>query len=494
PTPPLPATITTREVAQKRSRSMATDATGVPITRFVRRVVAALAVVVAVTLVALDTVGGAATPPAGRRGIDVVQVEGYLDAPNVSLVKDAITEANRRGSTLLVLQLASSGAIDTDVNQLVRAINRSRVPIAVWVGPSGGDAKGAATILLEAGHRAYISPGSGAGPGQPVRLDDPGASTKAGVAAQLASLARRNGRNPDGARKLAAVRLGSSAASAVGATNGVRPTIGELIVRLDGTTVTTAAGPVHLSTAKVVGQGRDRRRQPNQEVVFNRLGLGASLLHRLISPSIAYLLIVVGLALIVFEFYTAGIGLAGLVGALCVIGAFVGFSHLPVQWWALGLLFLAPFGFAVDVQAGGLGPWTVIGAVSLGAGSLWLYGGSSALRPAWWVLLVVCLGMLLFMLGGMTAMVRARFSSPTVGREGMIGEEGTAEVAVAPDGVVLIRGARWRARTNRATPIGVGDPVRVVAVEGLVLEVEPPEGGAEDYRERARNRKAKQRD
>ncbi|MFI5372566.1 MAG: NfeD family protein, partial [Candidatus Eisenbacteria bacterium] len=144
--------------------------------------------------------------------------------------------------------------------------------------------------------------------------------------------------------------------------------------------------------------------------------------------------------------------------------------------------------------AGGLGPWTVIGAVSLGAGSWWLYGGSSQLRPAWWVLLVVCLGMLLFMLGGMTAMVRARFSSPTVGREGMIGEEGTAEVAIAPDGVVVIRGARWRARTNRATPIGVGDPVRVVAVEGLVLEVEPPEGGAEDYRERARNRKAKQRD
>ena len=68
----------------------------------------------------------------------------------------------------------------------------------------------------------------------------------------------------------------------------------------------------------------------------------------------------------------------------------------------------------------------------------------------------------------------------------MIGEDGTAEVAVDPDGVVLIRGARWRARTNRATPIQAGDPVKVVAVEGLVLEVEPPEGGAQDYRERAR--------
>jgi membrane-bound serine protease (ClpP class) len=409
-------------------------------------------------------------------------------------VKNSIADANASHATLLILQLTSWGAIDSDIDGVVRAINRSRVPVAVWVGPSGADAKGAAAVLLEAAHLAYISPGSGAGPGQPLRLDDPGASTRAGVADQLAALARRNGRNPDGARKLASVRLGSTAAHAVGATNGVRPTIVELIVRLDGTTVTTAAGPVKLSTAKVIGTGRGRRRQPNQDVIFSRLGLGESLLHRLISPSIAYALVVVGLALMVFEFYTAAIGLAGIVGAFCVVGAFVGFSHLPMHWWALGVLFLATFGFAIDVQAGGLGPWTVIGAASLGVGSIFLYGGSSQLRPAWWVLLVVCVGMVFFMLGGMTAMIRARFSTPTIGREGMIGEDGTAEVSIDPDGVVMIRGARWRARTNRATPIKVGEPARVVSVEGLVLEVEPPEGGAEDYRERARNRKAKQRD
>jgi membrane-bound serine protease (ClpP class) len=473
---------------------MVIDATGVPIARFVRRSVAFLAIIVALATIGLDLAAGAATPAVGRRGINVVQVEGYLDAPNVSLIRDAITEANDNRSTLLILQVKSNGAIDTNIDQVVRAIQRSRVPVAVWVGPSGADAKGAAAILLEAAHLAYVSPGSGVGPGQPVRLDDPGASTPAGVSNELASLARRNGRDPEGARKLASERLGSTAARNVGATDGVRPTIGEVIVQLDGKTVTTAAGPVELSTAKVVGTGRDRRRQPNQDVIFNRLGLGESLLHRLISPSIAYFLIVVGLALIVFEFFTASIGLAGLVGALCAIGAFVGFSHLPLHWWALGLLFLSMFGFAIDVQAGGLGPWTAIGTLALIAGSFWLYGGSSELRPAWWVFVVVIVGTMFFMLGGMTAMIRARFSTPTVGREGMIGEDGTAEVAVDPDGVVMIRGARWRARTNRATPIKAGEPVKVVAVEGLVLEVEPPEGGAEDYRERARNRKAKQRD
>ena len=77
-----------------------------------------------------------------------------------------------------------------------------------------------------------------------------------------------------------------------------------------------------------------------------------------------------------------------------------------------------------------------------------------------------------------------------MGREGMVGELGTAEVAISPEGVVVIREARWRARTNRATPIAAGEQARVIAVEGLVLEVEPESGGARDYRER-RNRSEK---
>ena len=148
-------------------------------------------------------------------------------------------------------------------------------------------------------------------------------------------------------------------------------------------------------------------------------------------------------------------------------------------------LLLGIFGLAVDVQAGGLGPWTFIGGAALVAGSIWLYDGSAALDPAWWVLVLVIGATLLFMLSGMTAMVRSRFSTPTIGREELVGEMGVAEVDVDPDGVVRVRDALWRARTNRATPIAPGDAVRVVAVEGVVLEVEPEAGGARDYRDRS---------
>ena len=102
----------------------------------------------------------------------------------------------------------------------------------------------------------------------------------------------------------------------------------------------------------------------------------------------------------------------------------------------------------------------------------------------WLPLLVGIAGMAMAMLGGMPAMVRTRFSTPTIGREWMIGEVGEVLETVDPDGVVVLRGAPWRARTNRATPIAPGERARVVEVDGLLLEVEPESGGAADYRGR----------
>ncbi|MDQ6854186.1 MAG: hypothetical protein M3046_10970 [Actinomycetota bacterium] len=463
-----------------------------PSPRRLRRLAAIACLAIAALLMTAAEAAGADGAPkqANPRlnGIDVVKVDGLLDPPTASLVRDSIARANSRRSTMIVLQLDSGGSVDVDVQPLLRDVQASRVPVVVWVGPSGGKAKGAAALLAEAAPITSVSSGSSIGPADPVRLDEPGATNRRAVTGQLGRLAERWGRDPVGARRLATENLSADTAHRAGAVNSVEPTVGELIVSLDGRAVPTAAGPKLLSTAKVVGKGLDRRRQPNQEVRFDRLDIGNQVLHTLISPSIAYLLFVAGLALMVFEFYTCGIGLAGLAGAVAFIGAMVGFSHLPVEWWAVGLLILGVFGLAVDVQAGGLGAWTFIGSASLVAGSLTLYGGSARLNPPWWVLLIVIVGTLLFMLGAMTAVVRSRFSTPTVGREGMVGEEGRAEVDVAPDGVVVIQGARWRARTNRATPIGAGDAVRVVAVSGLELEVEPEEGGARDYRDRARDR------
>ena len=125
--------------------------------------------------------------------------------------------------------------------------------------------------------------------------------------------------------------------------------------------------------------------------------------------------------------------------------------------------------------------WTGAGVALFVAGSFTLYDGLSL---SWITLSVAIIGILLTFIAGMPSMVRSRFSTPTIGREWMVGEIGRAVTDIAPDGVVQMREALWRAYTNRATPIEELDRVRVVGIEGLVLEVEPEEGGARDYRER----------
>lgn len=433
-------------------------------------------------LVLAGLLGVVLAPPGGAaarsgRTVDVIQVEGLIDPPNADLVVDAVRAANRDGAQLLLVRLNSGGAVDVDPQRLVRAIRHARVPVVAWVGPSGAKARGlAASLALEASVVA-VSNGSSIGPIEPVLLDDPSVPAPAPPAGRRATPIRHRSLPGDAA---AARRV--TDAPCTGPPGCA--TIGDLLVALDGTTIETPRGPVKVDTARVVGTGEERRRQPDLDIRFRKLDLVGQAVHTLTSPSIAYFLLVAGLALIVFEFFTISIGLAGGTGAIALVGAFVGFSHLPVTWWALGLILVAMFGYAIDVQAGRVYSWTVIATVLLVIGTIFLYGGSPRLDVYWWVILLVVLGTVVFFVGAMPVAVRSRFSTPTIGRESLVGELGEATVDVAPDGVILLRGARWRARTNRATPIRAGEAVRVVEVDGLVLEVEPESGGARDYRER----------
>ncbi|HET9729990.1 MAG TPA: NfeD family protein [Acidimicrobiia bacterium] len=391
--------------------------------------------------------GSAPAHAAPRGGIDVVQVNGLIDPANAALIKSSLRNAARDHAKVIVFQLDASGAIDVDFDKLFRDFRASTVRTAVWVGPSGGAARGAAAWLALSADAAAIAPGAHFGPIVPVRYDHPSQRVPAVTA------------NPTVSDKQA--------------------TLQQFIASLDGKTlrgqkISTLTGPVG-------------KRTLSDEVHFHKLDLTQQLAHTLDRPWVAYFLFLLGLALIILEFFTASVGIAGFVGACALVGACFGFSHLPVEWWALALLGFGMFGLSIDVQVGGLGPWTFIGTAALIAGSLFLYGGSARLDPSWWVLLLVIGSTLLFMLSGMTAMVRSRFSTPTIGREDLVGEMGEATVDITPDGVVRVRDALWRARTNRATPIHTGDRVRVVAVEGITLEVEPESGGARDYRERRRS-------
>ncbi len=376
----------------------------------------------------------AAAQEQGPGTVDVVEVKGRIDPIVSDFIRRAIATAAEAKSEVLVLQLDSPGVLisRTQFAVLAERIRTSAVPVAVWVGPTGASASGATAAMLASAGIAGMAPGT-----------------------------RVAGLKPDQAIERGLVAT-------------VAPTLGEFVVGLDGVDV----GGKVLHTARVVPEGESLRRQQAGEVRFAKLGLTERLLHLTADPPVAYLLLMIGLLLITFEFFTAGVGVAGITGAVSLILSCYGLAVLPTSGFALFLVAMGVFGYSVDVQAGAPRAWTGIGAVSLLIGSWKLFPGDLAVP--WLVIVLVCGGVALFMLSGMTAMLRARFSTPTIGRESMIGQMGEATTGIDPEGMVDLKGGKWRARTNRATPIPAGERVRVVAIDGLLLEVEPESGGAKD--------------
>jgi membrane-bound serine protease (ClpP class) len=412
--------------------------------------------------------GGPSTAP-----VDVFEVSGLIDAPNADGISQAIERAEQDGAQALVLQMNSTGAVVSRqrMTELATEIHGAAVPVAIWVGPSGARAKGLSGQLLGAAVVTGMAPGSRIGDfGDPLSV--PGVPLEFGSATErlrTGTLGEADARAADALR--------------VGVDDNGTPTLGDFIVVLDGVSVDGKT----LDTANVVQQGDQLRRERNGQTRFAKLGLLPRLMHTVASPPVAYLLLTIGLCLLVFEFFTAGVGLAGAIGAGCLVLGCYGAAALPTRPWAFALLALSILAFAIDVQTGVPRFWTGVGVVGFVVASVFLYNG---MYVSWITLLAGIGGVLLTFLTGMPAMVRTRFATPTIGREWMIGEEGQAVVAVDPEGVVQVRGAQWRARTNRATPIGAGEPVRVVAIDGVTLEVEPEIGGAEDYRERSRRRRS----
>jgi membrane-bound serine protease (ClpP class) len=401
-----------------------------------------------------------------RAQVDVVQITGLIDPVEADFLRHAVNGAEAGRASVLIVQLdSSSGVISKGrIDALSSVISHSPVPVAVWVGPNGARAYGAAFAILRAAALRGMAPGT--------RVGRPPAPAASG--------------DPD---PLAGTTISDGQALARHVVTISAPTLGDFLVSLDGQpagpgapSAPGAAGgqPAVLHTADVVrGANGEPRRQPSVNARFEKLSLQAQLLHTAASPPVAYLLLVIGLLLVILEFFTAGIGIAALCGAGCLTLASYGFGVLPFRAYALALIALGIGGFAVDLQAGAPRVWTVIGTAAIAIGTVRLFRGVQLSVLA---MVAGVIGTALFMIGGMPAMVRARFSTPTIGRQSMIGEMGTALAAIEPEGTVEVRGAPWLARTNRATPIAPGARIRVVAIDGLLLEVEPETGGARDAR------------
>mgnify|MGYP003324231073 FL=1 len=389
-----------------------------------------------------------------RRIVAVIEVSGLIDPIEISYIDSQLEQARSEGVLAIVLQINSPGSTvsETRLKKLLENLENSTIPVGVWIGQSGATAQGGSAHIVSVADFSGIAPGSKIGRYSEVE-------NSLFVTDEL--------RNR---------RWKGEAAVDFGLVDVVSPTLGEFLLALEDEKIIPKIS-VEIERADGLIQ---RGIADDVSITFNKLSLIDQLFHTVASPAVAYLLLLIGLSLILLDFFTGGIGVAGGVGAVSLMISSYGLGVLDVRIWALIALVVSMFGFAVDLQTGVPRFWTFAGSALLVIGSLFLFGAHTTS----WVPLVCGIGLtIFFILSGMPALIRTRYGTSTLGREWMIGEMGVAVTDITPDGIIRFREAQWRARVNRLTPIESGETARIVGIEGVILEVEPEEGAAVDYRE-----------
>jgi membrane-bound serine protease (ClpP class) len=402
-----------------------------------------------------------------------------------------LDRARETKARLVVVQMDTPGGLDSAMRDMIKAILGSPVPVAIYVSPSGARAASAGTYLLYASHVAAMAPATNLGAATPVQIgapsspapaepkgkddkdkdDEEKATPEPGTAmerkaindsvAYIRGLAELRGRNADWAES--AVRSGSSLSASVALEQKVIDLIAtdmaDLLRQMNGRTVKVSSGEVKLAT---------------EDLVIERVETDwrTKLLAVLTNPNVAYLLMLIGVYGLLLEGYNPGAILPGVVGAICLLLALYAFQVLSVNYAGLGLMLLGIALLIGEAFAPSFGVLGLGGIIAFVIGSIILMDtnvpgfevartliGGMALAGALLLLLIV------------TYFTRSRGRPVVTGEEQLLQEPATAISDFDRSGPVRIRGEIWNA-VSRA-PVKAGEPLRVLKVDGLTLEVEP---------------------
>ena len=411
----------------------------------------------------------------------LVPLHGAIGPATADFIHRALERAARDKAQLVVLRTDTPGGLDTSMREIIKDILASPVPVATYVAPGGARAASAGTFILYASHFAAMAPGTNLGAASPVSIggspskdrkkdkDEDSADTMTrkvthDAAAYIRSLAQLRGRNADWGEK--AVREAVSLPATDALEHKVIDVIAEneaaLLKKLDGRTteVSGARRTLHTGDAALVAVELDWRTR---------------ILSVITNPSVAYLMILVGIYALVFEFSNPGLVLPGVVGAICVLLALYAFHLLPVNYAGLALIALGIGFMAAEAFLPAYGSLGIGGLIALVLGSVILIDSDLPGFEIPYGLIAgvaVASGLFLLFLVGMVARGRRR---PIVsGREEMLGAVGEALDDFNAEGWMRVHGEMWRARTRG--PVRRGQRLRVRAIDGLVLDADPVTG------------------
>ena len=398
----------------------------------------------------------------------VLAIHFSLDINPVSqdYVNHQIDEANSGGYSAIVILLDTPGGLSTSMEKIYEKILVSRVPVIVYVSPTGAGAASAGVFVAEAADVLAMAPATNIGSSTPI--DQSGGNLGSDLrrkvinhfAAKLRTLSETNGRNGDwGARAVRkASNLTVDQALKIHVIDLKAPDLRALLDKLDGYKTYRRHITLHTANAQIVGA---------------HPGFFSRLLNVLIDPNILTLLFLAGLAGIGFEIFHPGVVLPGVLGAVALVTALFGFSILPISWAGLALLLLGVAMLVTDAFVTSHGAITVAGLISLVVGAIMLF--RNAPSPYHVSLpLIISIAVVLGLLWGfaMTKAVAVRRKPVSVGPQSIVGQIGE----VRGDGQVFVNGELWKARPARDELLRRGTKVRVESIDStLVLGVSPVE-------------------
>ncbi|MGA7110384.1 MAG: nodulation protein NfeD [Terracidiphilus sp.] len=415
--------------------------------------------------------GGAVSLAAQQPLVDKIVLDETIQPVSAGLLERAIARANTDGAAILLVQMDTPGGLVDSMRAMAGAILGSRVPIVIYVSPSGARAGSAGFFLLEAADVAAMAPGTEAGAahvvfegGKPDETEVQKVENDA--EAFLRSYVTRRNRNTDAA--IAAVASSHSYTAEEALTQHLidltATSDAQLLASLNGRQITRFDGTkltLHLAGARI------ETLQPT---------LREDLLGWLVNPNVALLLLVGGALLIYLEFNTPGTIVPGALGTLMVLLGVFGLDLLPIRYTAVLLLVGALVLMALEAKFGGHGALAIAGIVCLMFGTLTLVAApvpEMAIRP--WVAIGLSVAF-----GGITVFlvrlaIRARQRKVQLGADALVGSAASAMEPLTPEGHVLVEGEIWRAVAS--VPVVKGARLRVIGHEQYLLRVEPAESG-----------------
>ncbi|OGF51085.1 MAG: hypothetical protein A2044_07560 [Candidatus Firestonebacteria bacterium GWA2_43_8] len=393
----------------------------------------------------------------------VIQFNGVINPISAAYLENRISEAEEMKAELVIIQIDTPGGLDISMRKIVQKILDSKVPVVTQVYPKGARAASAGLFVAMASDYVAMADGTNMGAAHPIYIDGGTVSEKItnDAAAYIRSLAEKRGKNmvwvEEAVRK--SVSITETEAVKLKVADTISDTAEDLIEKLDGKTLKCIKGEIKL---KLKGSTVKKIKMSGWEAVLHVIG----------DPNIAYILLILGVFGLIFEFTAPGTFIPGITGGVFIILALYSMGSISVSFAGAAFLLLAFMLFVLEIKTPSHGLIGAGGLLSLILGSLLIF---NPMAPYFRISLPVVITMVV-LTGGFFAFiiiigVTALRSKAVSGIASLIGAEGTVKTDMNPAGIVLVSNEDWSAETEDGSSLKKGDKITVISVNGTKLKV-----------------------